>query len=560
MLFSSIKPALGSVGLVSFAINLLMLTGPIFMLQIYDRVLASGSVPTLMVICGFAIILYSFFGMFDALRGRLLGRIGQKIDIQFSGNCFDLACRLPSKLGAKGSAFRPVQDLEQIRQFVASPGPAMFFDMPWLPFYLALVYLFHPLLGMVGIIGAIILVAFLALNEYLSKTPSEEASKESRHRQNLAEEGRTHSEVICAMGMQDALNRRWNQRNRTFLTRQRCAMDVSGIFGSATKTIRFMLQSGVLAMGAWLTIQQEISPGVMIAASILIGRALAPVEQAVSHWRGFQGARSAYTRLSKLLQLADAKPDLMDIPLPKAQLSIDSLACSPAGISRPVIHGVACQLNAGNAVAIIGPSGAGKSTLARTLAGLTPPLMGHVRFDGAELTRWSDNQLGQIIGYLPQDVQLFDGTIAENIARFSEQVDANKVLEASKLASIHEMILQFPDGYDTVIGTEGLALSGGMKQRVALARAMYGTPFLVVLDEPNSNLDADGDSALTAAIHSLKESGSIVIIVAHRPSALTAVDYVLMLGEGRMTSFLPKDKALGQLVNSVPKQESHRGR
>ncbi|MEZ9523885.1 type I secretion system permease/ATPase [Enterovibrio norvegicus] len=559
-MFSTVKPAIGSVAVVSFAINLLMLTGPIFMLQIYDRVLASGSVPTLLVICGFAVILYSFFGIFDALRGRLLGRIGQKLDIQYSGTCFDLSCRLPTMLGAKGSVFRPVQDLEQIRQFVASPGPAMFFDMPWLPFYLALVYLFHPLLGMVGIVGALVLIAFLALNEWMSKTPSEEASKESSLRQKLAEEGRTHSEAICAMGMQTALVRRWNERNRSFLPSQRHATDVSGVFGSATKTIRFMLQSAVLAMGAWLTIKQEISPGVMIAASILVGRALAPVEQAVSQWRGFQGARSAYNRLTKLLELAKAKPEVMDIPLPKNNLCINALACAPAGLNKPVLHGVSFQLNAGNAMAIIGPSGVGKSTLARTVSGLAPPLMGDVRFDWAELERWSDEQLGDIIGYLPQEVQLFEGTLAGNIARFSTDVDPDKVIEAAKMASIHELILQFPNGYDTLIGAEGMSLSGGMKQRVALARAMYGNPFLVVLDEPNSNLDADGDSALTAAIHSLKERGSIVIIVAHRPSALTAVDYVLALGEGRMKSFLPKDKALGQLVNSVPKQESNRGR
>ncbi len=550
--FRPIWVAFWGVAVVSFVINLLMLTGPVFMLQVYDRVLASGSVETLVVIGLFAIVLYSFYGVLEGLRSRILARLGQRVDARMSGVAYEVSNSLPVKLGKQAQRMRPVQDLDTVRQFLCSPGPAAIFDVPWLPLYLGLVFLFHPLLGMVGLTGALVITVLIGLNEMMSRKPSEEATSQAALRAGAVEMGQRNSEVVAAMGMQPALAEKWDAQNKDYLETQCRASDRSGIFGTAIKTIRFILQSAVLAVGAWLAIKQEITPGVMIAASIMTSRALAPIEQAVAHWRGFVASRQSLKRLREVLVLAEINDKKkMDLPVPCKGIVTEQLFAGPFGENMPYVQNISIDLSAGDGLGVIGPSGSGKSTFARALVGVLAPLKGVVRYDGAEIVQWPPEKRGQFIGYLPQDLQLFDGTISENIARFSAEASAEMVIEAAKLSDVHEMIVALPDGYNTIIGRSGRALSAGQRQRIALARAVYGNPFLVVLDEPNSNLDSVGESALTNAIKSMRDKGSIVVVIAHRPSAIATVDKILCLKDGAMAGFGPKEEVLKQVVQPV---------
>ncbi|WP_306144120.1 type I secretion system permease/ATPase [Roseibium sp. MMSF_3412] len=549
--FRPIRSAFWGVAIVSFVINILMLTGPVFMLQIYDRVLASGSVPTLVVIGSLAIVLYVFYGILEGVRGRILSRLGQRVDARLSGIVYKVSNSLPVRLGRKSARLRPVQDLDTIRQFLSGPGPAAIFDIPWLPLYLGIVFLFHPLLGAVGLAGAVIISILIVANEYMSRGPTEDAAGQSGRRTAAVESGQRNAEVVAAMGMQSTLTARWDAQNTEYLATQRRASDTTGVFGTAIKTIRFILQSAILAVGAWLAIQQEITPGVMIAASIMTSRALAPIEQAVAQWRGFVASRQALRRLREVLQVADAEEPKMDLPQPSKGITVEQVFCGPFGEPTPYVQNVTLDLQAGDGLGVIGPSGSGKSTFARALVGVTTPLRGVIRFDGAELSQWESKKRGEFIGYLPQDLQLFDGTIAENIARFREDAAPEKIIEAAKLADVHEMIVALPEGYNTVIGRSGRSLSAGQRQRLALARALYDNPFLVVLDEPNSNLDAIGESALTNAIKAMREKGSIVVVIAHRPSAIATVDKILCLKEGKMAGFGPKEEVLKQVVQPV---------
>ena len=552
--FESLRFALWGTGITSVFVNVLMLTGPIFMLQVYDRVLMSGSVPTLVVIGAFAVTLYVFYGLFDGLRSRLLNRIGQRVDAQLSGASYAVSTTSPMLLGAKANHLRPVRDIDSLRQFLSGAGPAAILDIPWLPFYLGIVFLFHPMLGFVALAGTVIICVLIGLNEYYSRKPTEEFSQESTRRSNLVEIGRRNAEAIKAMGMLGDLQHRWDQANQEYLVKQGVSSDRTHVFSTAIKTFRFFLQSLILGVGAWLAIHQEITPGVMIAASILSSRAFAPVEQAVGQWRGFIAARQS---LSRLKQVIDTQPDQtksVDLPLPSEKLSVENIACGAPGSQMPFVQNVAFELNAGEGLGIIGPSGSGKSTLVRSLVGVTPALKGAVRFDGAELSQWSDEKIGQFMGYLPQDIQLFDGSVAENISRFALEADSDAVIQAAKLAGVHGLIVGLPEGYDTVLGAGGLALSGGQKQRIALARALYGEPFLLVLDEPNSNLDAEGEQALSQVIHSMRERGSIVIVIAHRPSAITAVDKVLCMKAGQMVAFGPKEEVMNKVVAAIPRR------
>lgn len=549
--FRPIRTAYWGVALVSFVINILMLTGPIFMLQVYDRVLASGSVPTLVVIALLAMVLYAFYGILEGVRGRILSRLAQRVDARLSGVVYSVSNVLPIRLGKKAARLRPVQDLDTIRQFLSGPGPAAIFDMPWLPLYLGIVFLFHPILGSVGLAGAVVICILIGLNEWLSRGPSEEAAGQAGRRAQAVEMGQRNSEAVAAMGMQEALSGRWDAQNTDYLETQRRAADRTGVFGTAIKTIRFVLQSAILGVGAWLAIQQEITPGVMIAASIMTSRALAPIEQAVAQWRGFVGSRQALRRLKEVLQAADGEPDKMELPLPQKTISVEQLFCGPFGEIVPFVQGVTMQVSAGDGVGVIGPSGSGKSTFARALVGAVPPLKGVIRYDGAELGQWLAEKRGQFIGYLPQDLQLFDGTISENISRFQPEASAEAIIEAAELADVHDLIVSLPEGYNTVIGRAGRALSAGQRQRIALARALYGNPFLVVLDEPNSNLDASGEAALSNAIKTMRDKGSIVVVVAHRPSAIATVDKILCLKEGKMAGFGPKEEVLKQVVQPV---------
>jgi PrtD family type I secretion system ABC transporter len=549
--FRPVHAAFWAVAVLSCVINVLMLTGPVFMLQVYDRVLASGSVPTLVAIGALAIVLYAFYGLLEGVRGRILSRLGQRVDARLSGIVYRVSNSLPVRLGRKAAQLRPVQDLDTVRQFLSGPGPAAIFDIPWLPLYLGIVFLFHPLLGVVGLAGAVVIIVLIGLNEMMSRGPAEDASGQAGRRSADVEIGQRNSEVVAAMGMQDALSDKWDAQNSEYLATQRRAADRTGVFGTTIKTIRFVLQSAILGVGAWLAIRQEITPGVMIAASIMTSRALAPIEQAVAQWRGFVASRQALRRLREVLQLAEAEKDRMDLPLPSSRISVEKVFCGPFGETMPFVQNVSMDLQAGDGLGVIGPSGSGKSTLARALVGASPPLKGVIRFDGAELGQWPSGRRGEFIGYLPQDLQLFDGTIADNIARFSPQANPDKIIEAATLADVHKLIVGLPEGYNTVIGRSGRLLSAGQRQRVALARALYGNPFLVVLDEPNSNLDAEGEGALTNAIKAMREKGSIVVVIAHRPSAIATVDKILCLKEGKQVGFGPKEEVLKQVVQPV---------
>ncbi|MCV6574467.1 MAG: type I secretion system permease/ATPase [Cohaesibacter sp.] len=554
-LFSGLGKVWLGIGLVSILINILMLTGPVFMLQIYDRVLASGSVPTLVVLGGLALGLYAFYGLLDGVRSRILVRVGQYVDAQHSGLTYKISTMAPVLIGAKAQNLRPVQDLDAVRQFLSGQGPAAIFDSPWMPFYLIIVYVFHPILGLVGLAGAIVICLLIGLNEWLSRKPSQEANRETAQRAILVETGRQNAEAIHAMGMVENLRTRWEELNHRYLHSQRLAADRGLLFSTLTKTFRFILQSSILGFGAWLAIQQEITPGIMIAASIMISRALSPIEVAVGQWRGFIGARQAYGRLQSIFaQMPEGQPHAMELPLPQQEVRLEALSTGPLGAKKPFLQGISLSLKAGEGLGVIGPSGSGKSTLARSLVGLLPALSGAVRLDGADLAQWPQERRGEFIGYLPQDIQIFDGSIAENICRFAPDASSETILEAARLADLHEMITALPDGYETKLGSSGFALSGGQRQRVALARAIYGNPFLIVLDEPNSNLDAQGEAALTAAIMAMKEKGAVVVIVAHRPSALAGVDQVLCIKDGKMQAFGPKEEVLSKVLAPVPNQ------
>lgn len=550
--FKSLTPAYIGVGVLSLVINLLMLTGPLYMLQIYDRVLASGSVPTLLVISVFAFGLFAFFGVLDGLRQRILSRLGAWLDSKLTAIVFDLSTSLPLVMGPEAAKIRPVNDLDSIRNFMSGPGPSAMFDIPWLPVYLGIVYLFHPTLGNVALCGVLIIFVLIVLKEYVSNKPVQELVAASAERQRLTEHGRNNAEAIQAMGMMDALKTRWEDKNSAFLSASQKSSDSGASFGSIVKTIRLVLQSAMLGVGAYYAILQEISPGVMIAASIMTTRAFAPVEQAIGQWPLFVSARQSRKRLTGLLAARHLNDDVMDLPIPSKKMAVSNLSCGPSGSKKIVVQNVSFELSAGDGLGIIGPSGSGKSTLARALVGVIPTARGTVRFDGSKLDQWAMSKWGDIVGYLPQDIQLFDGSVSENISRFSATPDAEKIREAAVLANVHELITSLPDGYNTNIGKSGFAMSAGQQQRIALARAIYGKPFLIVLDEPNSNLDADGEQALTNAIVQLRDSGSIVIVIAHRPSAIAAVDNILMLDKGSSKAFGPKADVMAKVVAPVP--------
>ena len=545
-----LRSAFSGIALLGLPINLLMLTGPLFILQVYDRVLGSGSVPTLVVLAGMTIGLYVFYGLLEGIRARVLLRIGQRLDAQLSGASYECSVGLPIQLGAKAERLDPVRDLETVRQFLVGPGPAAIFDIPWMPIYLGVIFLFHPVLGVLATGGAIVICVLIGLNEMVSRKPAADANRQAVFRASLVEQGRRNAEAIAAMGMMATLRDIWGDFNETFLSSQRAAADRTSLFGTLIKSFRFMLQSAILGAGAWLAIKQEITPGVMIAASILTSRALSPVEQAVGQWRGFVAARQGFRRLREIVENAPAEPQRMELPIPVKNLSAENLVSGPVG--NPVLQNVSFSLNAGDGLGVIGSSGAGKTTLARTLVGVYPVLRGAMRFDSADLFQWAPERQGKFIGYLPQDIQLFAGTVAQNIARFDREASSEAIIEAAGLADAHELITALPDGYDTKIGPSGNTLSGGQMQRIALARALYGSPFLVVLDEPNSNLDADGETALTRAIRALRAAGSIVVIIAHRPSALAAVDTLLFMKDGRAQAFGPKDQVLKKVLAPVP--------
>ena len=548
--FSSLRFTLVYLGLLSLLINMLMLTGPLFMLQVYDRVLASYSLPTLVVIGLLVLCLYLFFGLLEGLRSRILNRIGLWIDARLSVLAYEVSTRAPLLLGTKANQLRPMQDMDTLRQFICGAGPAAIMDMPWLPFYLAIVFLFHPWLGLVALAGAVVICVLIAANEYISRRPVASHARDTTQRMLVVEAARRNAEVIQAMGMLPVLQSRWQSLNEQYLEQQCVTSDRAGLFGTAIKTFRFMLQSLILAVGAWLAIKQEVTPGVMIAASIMSSRALSPVEQAVSQWRGFVAARQSLHRLKQAL---DTRPDStkMTLPLPCGGLELQQFCCAPAGMRQAFVQNISLALAPGDGLGIIGPSGSGKSTLARGIVGVLPTLKGSVRLDGADISQWHSEQVGDFIGYLPQDIQLFAGTIADNISRFALEPAADDIIKAATMAGIHQLVVTFPEGYNTRIDSGGLSLSGGQRQRIALARALYKMPFLVVLDEPNSNLDSEGEQALTEAVTAIRAAGSIVIVIAHRPSAIAAVDTLLCMQNGKTAALGPKQEVMQRMIMPV---------
>ncbi|EMS96469.1 type I secretion system ATPase [Agrobacterium tumefaciens str. Cherry 2E-2-2] len=538
------RNAFFSVALLSAFTNVLMLTSPLYMMQIYDRVLASRSVPTLVALSVLAIVLYVFLGVLELIRARILSRIGERIEEQLGGPTFDAVMLLPLKMSKRDVASQPVRDLEQIRQFMAGPGPVAICDMPWLPVYVGILFLFHAYLGWLAIVGAMVLIAVTVSSEAILRGPSKRMVMLGSTRADFLEAGRRNAEALFSMGMKNAYARNWALTNGAYLDEQRRVSDAIASFSTFSKVFRVALQSAVLALGAWLAIKQLASPGAMIAASIITSKALAPIEQAIGQWRGFVNFRQAKTRLTQLFEKIGPDGEKMALPAPTRMLSVSSLAVAAPGNQAPTVRDVSFSLAAGQGLGIIGPSGSGKSTLVRALVGIWPAARGTVRLGGAELDQWHVEALGPSIGYLPQGVELFDGTIAENISRFSSTADPFEIIEAAQLADVHDLILSMPEGYDTRIGNGGAVLSAGQRQRIALARALFGKPFLIVLDEPNASLDSEGEVALTNAIVMARQRGAIVVIVAHRPNALSAVDQVLVLTQGAMVAFGPRDEVL----------------
>jgi PrtD family type I secretion system ABC transporter len=545
------RGAFVGVGVMSCMINLLYLTGSLFMLEVYDRVLPSRSVPTLVGLAILAGGLYMAQGVLDLIRVRILGRIGTALDESLNSRVFDTIVRLPLTAGARNEGLQPLRDLDNIRSFLSGMGPGAFFDLPWLPFYLAICFAFHVMIGLTALVGAIILVTLTIVTEFMSRRPAREALGLAARRNDLAATSRRNAEVLVAMGMSGRLNKRWSEANQNYLAGNQRASDVSGGLGAIAKVMRMTLQSAVLAVGAYLVIHQEATAGIIIAGSILSARALAPVDLAIAHWKGFVAARQSWHRLNRLLESLPAQTAQTVLQNPSSRLAVEAVSIAPPGEQRIVVQDVTFALEAGNGLGVIGPSGSGKSCLVRALVGVWQPFRGKVRLDGAALDQWSSDVLGRHVGYLPQDVELFAGSVAQNICRFDSEARSEAIIAAAKEAGVHQMIIKMRDGYDTQIGEQGAALSAGQAQRVALARALYGDPFLIVLDEPNSNLDTEGDEALTRAVRAARERGAIVVVVAHRPVGIEAVDMLLVLKDGRMHAFGPKDTVLGQVLQRV---------
>jgi PrtD family type I secretion system ABC transporter len=548
------RTAFIGVAAMSGLVNVLYLTGSFFMLEVYDRVIPSRSVPTLIGLCILAFVLYIFQGLLEALRSRILARIGAALDESLSGRIFDIVVRAPLKGAAPGDGLLPLRDLDQLRAFLGGSGPSAFFDLPWMPIYLLICFLFHPLIGVAALVGAAVLATLGLLTDRATRHPAQTATAHGLRRNGLAEAGRRNAEVLAAMGMQGRFGTRWALANRDYMQSQQRASDIAGGYGAGSKVFRTALQSGVLALGAYLVINGLASAGIIIASSILVARALAPAELAIANWKSFVQARQSWARLSELFARMPAGAQPHALPAPSRALQVESVSVAPPGTPRLVVQDVSFGLQAGQGLGVIGPSASGKSSLVRALVGVWPAVRGKVRLDGAALDQWSADDLGPHIGFLPQEVELFAGTVAENIARFDPQAPSDAVIAAARAAGVHELILRLSEGYDTRIGEGGAGLSAGQRQRVGLARALYGDPFLVILDEPNANLDAEGENALTQAIIGVRRRGGICIVIAHRPSALGAVDLILMMAEGRAQAFGPKDEVLKRVLRpaSVP--------
>ncbi|MET3890537.1 PrtD family type I secretion system ABC transporter [Bosea sp. OAE506] len=546
------RRAFWSVGLVSCATNLLMFAGPIYMLQVYDRVIPGRSIPTLVGLTLMLLAAFAFQGFLDAVRNRIVIRIGRLLDERLAGPIHGAVILLARQNRPPGESGQPLRDLDMIRAFLSGPGPAAIFDMPWILVFVAVCFLIHPLIGTAAIFSALLLIGLTVLTELTGRDGQRETMRVTAGRHALIEAARLNATSVKALGMTTALRERWLTVNRRYLYAMQRTSDTIGGFASASRTLRMLIQSLVLGLGAYLVVIGDMTAGSVIACSIMIGRALSPVESAIGSWNGFTNARQAIDRLRRLFGAIQAPGETTELPAPTRSLTVENLVVAAPGAMGALLQQIAFGLNAGEALGIIGPSAAGKSSLARVLVGAWPAARGAVRLDGALIDHWEPVALARHVDYLPQEVSLFDGTIAENIARMAVEPDSAAVVAAAKAAGAHEMVLRLPGGYDTVIGEGGVTLSGGQRQRVALARALYGDPFFVVLDEPNANLDREGEAALTQAILSVKTRGGIVIAIAHRPAAVVVCDHVLYLGQGTQLAFGPRDEVLRKILAPAP--------
>ncbi|GAB4255504.1 MAG: type I secretion system permease/ATPase [Methylomicrobium sp.] len=530
----------------SLIINFLMIVPSIYMLQVYDRVVPTGNQSTLLMLTLIMMVLFITLGALEWVRSQVLVRVSTRLETLLNDRLFRVAFKQSLFSSGQGGTSQPLDDLTGLRQFMTGNGLFAFFDVPWMPVYIALMFIFHPWYGWAAVFTSIILGIIAIANEKATSKMLAEAN-------NLAIVGRgqlnrnlKNAEVIESMGMLDNIRKRWFNGASKVLQLQAEASSRAGLLTSLSKIVRLSSQSLILGLGAYLVILHEITPGLMIAGSILLGRALAPIDLMIATWKGFITARSQYSRLNDILQKIPADEERMQLPDPQGHIQVEGAVVVPPGAKIPVLKGITLNIAKGDIVGVLGPSGAGKSTFARALLGVWPTANGTVRLDGAEVFTWDRRQLGAFIGYLPQDIELFDGTISENIARFGE-IDPEKVVEAAKMADVHEMILRLPEGYDTFIGANGGNLSGGQRQRIGLARALYGNPVLVVLDEPNSNLDEQGEGALENAIRKLKEKQSTVVIITHRHNVLSKVDKLLILKDGTVAVYGPRDQVVAHL-------------
>ncbi len=542
------------VGFFSLFINLLQLTSPLYMLQLYDRVMASRSESTLVLLTLLIIALFATMAILEMIRSRILVRVGNKMDNLLSDRIFESIFQFANKMPGKASSL-PLNDLTQIRQFMTGNGLFAFFDTPWMFIYILVLFLFHPLFGYFSIFAGLVLVVFAIMNEKTTKDKLAQANKLNRDSTVFVDASLRNAEVIHAMGMQNNIKKIWQKKYYGFLNAQMIASDNAGFWSNLTKSMRVLFQSLMLGLGGYLAIKAELTPGMMIAGSIIMGRALAPLDLMISSWKGFSNARTSYERLDGLLEEFAKKEKPMELPAPQGEILLEGVMVVPPNAKQPSLKGISFQVDHGDIVGIIGPSAAGKSSLARAILGLWPLAAGKVRLDKSDISQWDKELLGQYIGYLPQDIELFEGTISENICRFAE-VDAQKVVEAAQISGVHEMILRLPEGYDTLIGAGGATLSGGQRQRVGLARALYNNPVLVVLDEPNSNLDDVGEAALVEAIKVLKSRGTTVILITHRPSILQVTNKLALMQQGLLQLYGNTNEVLQKLQQQATQQQA----
>jgi ATP-binding cassette subfamily C protein/ATP-binding cassette subfamily C protein EexD len=526
----------------SAAINALMFVGPLYMLQVYDRVLQSRSEMTLLVLTFIAVFMLAIYGVMEWLRSRVLVRAGMRFDDTLANPLFNRVVT-STITQPQAKANFALGDIDRLREFFTGSGLIAICDVPWVPVFLVVCFVFHPLIGWVATIGAVVIFVLALLNELVTRKSLGEANTHSQAAQHFANTTLQNVEVIRALGMEDSLRQRWAGMHRKMLELQAGASDRAGVLLSASKFVRMGLQIAILGTGAYLALEGQISPGVMIAASIMMGRALAPVDQVVGQWKQVIGARQAYARLKQLFEMLPGEEERLQLPKPEGRISAEQLIIAAPGSRTPIVQGVAFQLEPGETLALVGPSGAGKSSLVRALVGIWSPLGGAVRIDGSELDHWNRSELGNHMGYLPQSVELFAGTIAENIARFRDS-DAEAIVLAAQRAGVHDLIQSLPDGYATQIGVGGQQLSGGQRQRVGLARALFGDPAFIVLDEPNANLDGEGEAALVRALKDLKERRRTVVFVSHKTGLLALSDKTLIMADGRMRAFGPTREVL----------------